>query len=45
MPAEEDTVSEVSKAELREWEEEQGAEAAEPDTRGEPPLFLPRLTS
>ena len=26
VPAEEDVVSEVSEAELREWEEEQGAE-------------------
>ena len=35
MPAEEDTVSEVSEAELREWEEEQqGAEAEELGRQG-----------
>ena len=40
VPAEEDTVSEVSEAELREWEEEQRAEAEEGGA-GEEPLFLP----
>jgi len=39
VPAEEDTVSEVSEAELREWE--QGAEAEELGAGGEPPPFLP----
>ena len=42
MPNEgEDTVSEVSEAELREWEDEQGAEAEELGAGGELPLFLP----
>jgi len=42
VPAEEeDAVSEVSEAELREWMEEQVAGAEEPDAGGEPPLFLP----
>ena len=40
VPAEEDAVSEVSEAELREWEEEQGA-GAEELGGGELPLFLP----
>jgi len=40
VPAEEDTVSEVSEAELREWEEERGAEAEELGA-GEELLFLP----
>ena len=40
MPAEEDTVSEVSEAELREWEEIQRAEA-EKEGAGEEPLFPP----
>jgi len=40
VPAEEeDAVSEVSEAELREWEE--GAEAGELGARREAPLFLP----
>jgi len=40
---EEDAVSEGSEAELREWEEEQRAEAEEPTRWGELvlPLFLP----
>ena len=38
---EEDAVSEVPEAELREWMEEQVAGAEEPDAGGEPPLFLP----
>jgi len=42
VPAEEeDTVSEVSEAELREWMEEQGAGTGELGNGGEPPLFLP----
>jgi len=40
VPAAEDTVSELSEQELREWEEEQGAEAEELGV-GELPLFLP----
>ena len=40
VPAEEDAVSEVSEAELREWEEEHGAGAEEPGAGGAP-LFLP----
>jgi len=40
VPAEEDTVSEVSEAERREWEEEQRAEAEEVGA-GEELLFLP----
>jgi len=43
VPAEEDTVSEVSEAELREWEEEQRAEPVELGAGGELPLFLPTL--
>jgi len=39
VPAEEEAVSEVSEAELREWEEEQ--EAGELGAGGESPLFLP----
>ena len=35
VPAEEDAVSEVSEAELGEWEEEQGAEAGERGAGGE----------
>ena len=38
--AEDDAVSAVSELEVREWLEEQGAEAEEPGTGGEPPLFL-----
>ena len=41
LPTEEVAVSEVSEAELREWEEEQGAEAEELGAGGESPLFLP----
>ena len=37
----EDAVSAVSELEVREWLEEQGAEAEEPDGGGEQPLFLP----
>ena len=42
VPAEEDTVSEVSEAELREWMEEHGAE---PDTGGSRHCSFPRLAS
>jgi len=42
VPAEEEnTVSEVSEAELREWMEEQEAGAEGPGAGGELPLFLP----
>ena len=41
VPAGGDAVSEVSEAELREWLEEQDAEAEGPGTGGEPPLSLP----
>jgi hypothetical protein len=40
-PEEDDAVSAVSELEAREWLEEQGAGAEEPDAGGEPPLFLP----
>ena len=40
VPAEEDAVSEVPEAELREWQGEQEAEVL--GAAGEPPLFLPR---
>ena len=47
MPAEEeDAVSEVSEAELREWMEAQGAGAEEPDAgRGNNRCSYPRPTS
>jgi len=47
VPSEEDTVSEVSEVELREWEKGQGAAAEEQGAGGELPLFppTPRLTS
>ena len=46
VPAEkEDTVSEVSEAELREWAEEQGAGTEEPGAGGKLHFSFPRLTS
>jgi len=45
VPAEEDAVSEVSEAEVREWLEEQSAGAEGLGAGEELPLFLPMLTS